>query len=254
MIQGIATRGCRVSTSVPAGTRGNNQAYTSTLETWTSPELRLILLATLHDPGMNEDETAEAVNIQRGEPDAALFQIPAGHPIMEPETPNVQAQSGVPVDHPDAMAGPWETTDFEPGAIDGISISMATLATGLPEHVTQLTARVYRMEGPQEQLTNLSPSFDGKQLQVAGSPVAFDLTFDTAKNEWDGTFTRGDMTKAVRLQRPGASAKASSPFAGDWYLHASPDLRTPYSPYSLHIAQRNDSSFVAWGDSKSGRI
>jgi hypothetical protein len=49
-IQGILTRGCRVSTFIPTGAIHNDQPLTVTDDSWTSYDMRLTLLKLHQDP------------------------------------------------------------------------------------------------------------------------------------------------------------------------------------------------------------
>jgi hypothetical protein len=53
-------------------------------ETWVSPDLKIVVLRkdTSTDPESDET-TAEVVGLERNEPDAALFEIPADYTIMD---------------------------------------------------------------------------------------------------------------------------------------------------------------------------
>jgi hypothetical protein len=79
IIQGIKVQGCRVTTFIPAGTIRNDHDSTVTDDSWTSYEMHLTIVKTHHDPTISEDEILELDNIERAEPDPALFQAPPGY-------------------------------------------------------------------------------------------------------------------------------------------------------------------------------
>ncbi|HTD55482.1 MAG TPA: hypothetical protein VK670_08865 [Silvibacterium sp.] len=82
-IDGIQATGTRNVNTIPAGSIGNDKDIVVTRETWYSPELKLVIQSTQNDPRFGE--TAYSLtNIQRNEPDEALFQIPAGYRIDKP--------------------------------------------------------------------------------------------------------------------------------------------------------------------------
>src|SRR5262245_9535239 len=76
-IEGVAAEGTRITRTIPAGTIGNEKPIDIVLETWTSPELHLLVLSKRSDPRAGE-VVYRLTDIKRGEPDAALFQVPAG--------------------------------------------------------------------------------------------------------------------------------------------------------------------------------
>jgi len=83
MIDGISATGTKTTTTIPAGTIGNDKDLSITRESWYSPDLKLILQSTQSDPRFGET-TYSLTNIQRSEPDPALFQVPAGYTIDRP--------------------------------------------------------------------------------------------------------------------------------------------------------------------------
>ncbi len=50
-----------------------------TTEIWTSPELQIRLLGVAHDKLSGTEQVSSLSHVQRVEPDAALFQIPADY-------------------------------------------------------------------------------------------------------------------------------------------------------------------------------
>ena len=79
-IDGISATGTKTTTTIPAGTIGNDKDLVITRESWYSSDLKLILHSTQTDPRFGET-TYSLTNIQRSEPDPSLFQIPAGYTI-----------------------------------------------------------------------------------------------------------------------------------------------------------------------------
>ncbi len=84
VIQGILTRGCRVYTLIPAGSNNDKSSFTIIDESWTSPELRVVLLHIRRNPN-GEDEITQLDNITRREPDAAIFQPPPDYRVLDPK-------------------------------------------------------------------------------------------------------------------------------------------------------------------------
>ena len=79
-IEGIPVVGTKTTSTIPAGTIGNDKDLVITRETWYSPDLKLVIQSTQTDPRFGET-TYTLTNIQRSEPDRTLFQIPAGYKV-----------------------------------------------------------------------------------------------------------------------------------------------------------------------------
>jgi hypothetical protein len=85
-IDGVLAVGIRTIVTYRIGAVGNDRPITSVSETWTSPELKTVVLSTNSDP-RNGDSTTRLTNISRVEPDPSLFQIPSDYEIVDPQTP-----------------------------------------------------------------------------------------------------------------------------------------------------------------------
>jgi hypothetical protein len=83
-IEGVLAEGTRTTTTYPAGFFGNDRPVTTTNETWTSRELGMPVLTKMSDPRSGVT-TMRLFNISRAEPDASLFQPPAGYEIIDPQ-------------------------------------------------------------------------------------------------------------------------------------------------------------------------
>jgi hypothetical protein len=81
-IAGVPAKGKSVSHTIPAGAIGNSQPIVSSGETWTSPDLQVIVLAKRNDPRMGQS-TYALQNIQRAEPPASLFQVPSDYTVQD---------------------------------------------------------------------------------------------------------------------------------------------------------------------------
>ena len=82
-MEGITATGTRVTTTIPTGQIGNDRPIVTTDETWDSPDLRTIVYSKHHDPRTGDIEY-RLRNINRNEPPATLFQIPAGYNVIDP--------------------------------------------------------------------------------------------------------------------------------------------------------------------------
>jgi hypothetical protein len=81
-IDGVLADGKRVTTVLPAGAIGNQQAITVASEQWFSPDLEILLMTRHSDPRTGETSYTLS-NITRGEPAAGLFDVPADYTVQE---------------------------------------------------------------------------------------------------------------------------------------------------------------------------
>lgn len=77
-IEGLKVTGSRLEFTLDAGTVGNEQPITVRTDQWFSADLGVVVSSMNHDP-MIGDTTYRLEQINRSEPDAALFQIPADY-------------------------------------------------------------------------------------------------------------------------------------------------------------------------------
>jgi hypothetical protein len=80
-INGLQALGTRMTRTIPAGEIGNRNPIEVVTERWYSSDLQLPLLTTHNDPMMGT-MTIKLVNINRGEPDASLFQVPSDYKLI----------------------------------------------------------------------------------------------------------------------------------------------------------------------------
>jgi hypothetical protein len=83
-IEGVVAEGTRTTMVYPVGAVGNDRPITIVHETWSSPELKTIVLSKDSDP-RNGESTMRLTNISRAEPDPTLFQVPPDYQIIEPQ-------------------------------------------------------------------------------------------------------------------------------------------------------------------------
>jgi hypothetical protein len=81
-IEGVSATGTRKTITIPAGQIGNEQPINIVTETWFSPELKMTIVSKRNDPRVGETEF-RLTNIQRSEPAASLFQVPAGFEVRD---------------------------------------------------------------------------------------------------------------------------------------------------------------------------
>jgi hypothetical protein len=83
---GVIAQGTRNTLTIEAGEIGNDRPIQVIDERWYSPDLQLEVMNKHSDPRTGEQIT-QMVNIQRGEPDPSLFQVPAAYRVIEPKAP-----------------------------------------------------------------------------------------------------------------------------------------------------------------------
>jgi hypothetical protein len=82
MINGVQAEGTRVTHTIPAGAIGNANPIVITNERWYSSELQTVVMIKRSDPRMGTT-TFQLTNIQKQEPDASLFQVPADYTLKQ---------------------------------------------------------------------------------------------------------------------------------------------------------------------------
>lgn len=82
VMEGVQVDGKKTTATLPAGAIGNELPLVTTTETWTSPELQTTLYSKRDDP-LSGTTVFQVVKLQRGEPEAALFQVPPDYAIGE---------------------------------------------------------------------------------------------------------------------------------------------------------------------------
>jgi hypothetical protein len=84
-IEGVAAEGSRLVTTIPAGQIGNERPIEIVSEQWYSKDLQMTMSSRRADPRTGET-TYRVMNLQRAEPAAYLFQVPADYtvqPVLE---------------------------------------------------------------------------------------------------------------------------------------------------------------------------
>ena len=81
-IDGLWAKGTRSTITIPINVQGNDRPIARTVERWFSDELQLEILVKTTDP-RNGDSIQRLTNIDRSEPDPALFRTPADYTITE---------------------------------------------------------------------------------------------------------------------------------------------------------------------------
>jgi hypothetical protein len=81
-LEGVRVEGRRTTTTIAAGAIGNEWPITIVSEEWTSPDLQVLVLTDRKDPRAG-DSSYKLQRIVRGEPSAALFQVPSDYEVRE---------------------------------------------------------------------------------------------------------------------------------------------------------------------------
>jgi hypothetical protein len=81
-IAGVYAEGTRLTITYPVGFFGNDKPIITFHETWMSSDLKLVVLSVDDDPRTGTRIT-EVTNLDRGEPNPALFQVPEGYTIRD---------------------------------------------------------------------------------------------------------------------------------------------------------------------------
>lgn len=96
-LAGLETVGTRETHVVETAAIGNDAPILERREFWYSPQLGINLITKREDPRFSSQQNFEVTNVSLGEPDAKLFDLPAGFKIIDlrnpPERPAGSAPS-----------------------------------------------------------------------------------------------------------------------------------------------------------------
>ena len=81
-IAGVSAQGTRVTRTIPAGQIGNEKPILIVHETWFSNDLQMVVKSTRSNPWIGQT-TYTLTNIQRTEPAASLFAVPADFTVTQ---------------------------------------------------------------------------------------------------------------------------------------------------------------------------
>jgi hypothetical protein len=81
-MEGVVAQGTRTTRTIEAGAIGNDRPINITSERWYSPQLQTVMMTKLNDPRSGET-VFRLTGVKLGEPDAGLFQVPAGYQVSE---------------------------------------------------------------------------------------------------------------------------------------------------------------------------
>ena len=111
-INGLSAQGTRYTRTIPAGQVGNDKAIVIVSERWYSPDLQIVVKSTRTDPRLGQTSYL-VTNVQRTEPAATLFSVPAGYTVQDAKPrfrgsrrgPGAPAPAGAPADAPPPPPG-----------------------------------------------------------------------------------------------------------------------------------------------------
>ena len=79
-INGVVATGTRTTQTIPVGAIGNLQQIQIVREVWISQDLKVPVMIKTSDPRFG-DTVMQLANIVQANPDASLFQVPAGYTV-----------------------------------------------------------------------------------------------------------------------------------------------------------------------------
>ena len=82
VVDGLNVIGTRETVTISAGAVGNSQPLVTTKEFWYSPDLQVNVSVTRKDP-REGTQAIRVMDLSRTEPDAAMFQVPAGYTVED---------------------------------------------------------------------------------------------------------------------------------------------------------------------------
>lgn len=94
-ISGISAEGMRTTRTIPVGQIGNDKPIQIVFERWYSPDLQIVVKSTRTDPRFGTT-TYTVTNLQRKEPAADLFTVPADYTVEQGGPAKRQFRHGPP--------------------------------------------------------------------------------------------------------------------------------------------------------------
>ncbi|MGA9885371.1 MAG: hypothetical protein WBQ34_16775 [Candidatus Acidiferrales bacterium] len=107
-INGVQAQGTRYTRTIPAGQIGNEKPIVITTERWYSPDLQMYVMTKTTDP-VRGNSVRQLTNIQMGEPEASLFQVPPDYTVKKGRVARIRRRMrlgvGAPPSPPDDGPG-----------------------------------------------------------------------------------------------------------------------------------------------------
>ena len=86
VIEGVSAQGKRRTHTIAAAQAGSDRDIEIVTETWTSPDLQMVVMSKTSDPRFGES-VYKLTNISRTEPDPALFMVPPDYQVQQVRAP-----------------------------------------------------------------------------------------------------------------------------------------------------------------------
>ncbi len=122
--------GERGTSTIPVGKIGNDQPIVITADVWVAPELKFLIREIDQDPRVG-NRMVDLTNIRREEPDAALFEVPAGYTVQE--RPDLLAPSASPVSDAQAQEIEAARNASDPALKNDVAYKLAMGKIDLPD-------------------------------------------------------------------------------------------------------------------------
>jgi TonB family protein len=171
-IDGQDVTGTRETLQIASGVIGNSQPLTSTRDFWYSPSLQVNLSVTRNDPRFGT-QVLQLVDLSLTDPDASIFQLPAGFSVQTLTTKDLNAPS-------DATTAP--------NSIGPVRVSNGVMA-GLILHkippVYPELARQSRIEGTVILSAVIGEDGHISKLEPVSGPVELIPAAITAVQQWE---------------------------------------------------------------------
>ena len=82
VIDGMLAEGTRITNTIPVGMQGNDRPLVNTTDTWTSPDLKTVILRVTTSPTSGV-QTFRIENLSRTMPDPSLFMPPVDYTVVD---------------------------------------------------------------------------------------------------------------------------------------------------------------------------
>jgi hypothetical protein len=82
VMEGLSAQGKRKTRTVSAAQAGSERDIEIVTETWTSPDLQMVVMSKTSDPRFGES-VYKLTNISRAEPDPQLFSVPSDYQVLQ---------------------------------------------------------------------------------------------------------------------------------------------------------------------------
>ena len=92
MIAGVFGVDRRETRTRPPGTINNDKTVVSVSERWVSPDIKILLASSMDDP---RERLTREVTLERVQPDASLFEVPADYTIKEAQGGPPQSRKAI---------------------------------------------------------------------------------------------------------------------------------------------------------------